>query len=363
MKIAILTDQFPPKKQAGTEMATYFMAVHLAQRGHIVHVITPLDEGLPDESQEKGFYIHRIPLIKIRIFGAFFYWYTVLRTIRKIDPDLVHVQSLVSGMPALISKKLLKIPYAVWAQGSDVYDPKGFIKLTSRMVIKNADTAIALTNDMKRVMQDIYDRDIAVVPNGINIAELSDDPGRKDGAVHGGRILFAGRLTPVKGVQYLIRAMKRVHDTIPDARLIIIGDGRERGMLEALSIELGIQKYVQFGGKVPHEKVLSFMHQADVFVLPSLSEGFPMVIIEAMACGLPIVASRVGGMPEIITNNTNGYLVEAKDSETIADNIILLLQDEKLRKTISDNNKQLVRKYTWENVITELEKIYELSIA
>lgn len=363
MRIAVLVERFPPKGQGGTEIATYFMAMHLARRGHDVHVITLLDEGMPYESCEKGFFIHRIPLKKIRIFGAFFYWYAVLRTIRKIDPDIVHVQSLFSGMPALFSKKLLKIPYAVWGQGSDVYLPKGFIKWTSRMVMKNADSAIALTRDMKRAMQDICDRDIVIVPNGINLADLSGEPRRKDEADHGKRILFVGRLSPVKGVQYLITAMKQVHDTIPDARLNIIGDGREREMLEALSVQLGIQEYVEFSGKVPHEKVLSLMQQADVFVLPSLSEGFPMVIIEALACGLPVVASRVGGMPEIITDDTNGYLVEAKDDTAVANKIIVLLQDEKLRKKISDNNRQLVRKYTWENITIELEKIYGLSVA
>jgi glycosyltransferase involved in cell wall biosynthesis len=363
MRIAILTEHFPPKGLAGTEIATYFMAVHLAQRGHNVHVITILDEGLPGESCEKGFYIYRIPLIRIRIFGAFFYWYNVFMKIRKIDPDLVHVQSLVAGMPALISKKLWRIPYVVWGQGSDVYFPKGYIQLTNKMIMKNAGSAIALTKDMKRAMQDIYARDIAIVPNGINMADLSDEPRRRNEEDHGKRVLYVGRLSPVKGVQYLIRAMKQVHDTIPDAKLIIIGHGRERKMLETLSKELGIQKHVQFSGEVPHEKVLSFMQQADVFVLPSLSEGFPMVIVEALACGLPVVASRVGGMPEIITNDTNGYLVEAKDAEALAEKILVLLQDEKLRKKISDNNKELVKKYTWENVIIELEKIYELSIA
>jgi glycosyltransferase involved in cell wall biosynthesis len=362
MRISILVEHFPPKGQAGTEIAAYFMAVHLAQRGHSVHVITSLNEGLPDESYEKGFYIHRIPHIKIRIFGAFLYWYAILRTIRKIDPDFVHVQSIYSGMPALFSKRLLKIPYAVWAQGSDVYLPKGLIKLTSRMVIKNADSAIALTKDMKRVMQRIYDRDIAIVPNGINMADLLDESGRKDEADYGRRILYVGRLSPVKGVQYLINAMNQIHDKIPDARLIIIGDGIERERLEALSIQVGIQEYVQFVGEVPHEKVLSFMRQADVFVLPSLSEGFPMVIIEALACGLPIVASRVGGIPEIIMDETNGYLVEAKDTEILANRIILLLLDEKLRKKIAVNNKELVKKYTWEHVIIELEKIYNRSV-
>jgi glycosyltransferase involved in cell wall biosynthesis len=339
------------------------MAEHLARRGHEVHVITSYDEGLPKESCEKGFYIHRIRLAKIRIFGVLVFWRAIIETIRKIDPDLVHAQSLSSGIPALISKKLLKIPYAVWGQGSDVYHPDWFIQLASKMIVKNADSAIALTEDMKRVMQDLYDRNIAVVPNGFNIEDYPDEPSFEDRATHGKGILFVGRLKPVKGVQYLITSMKKVHEEMPDARLFLVGDGEERERLAALSTQLGLEKYVQFTGIVPHEKVKIFMQQADVFVLPSLSEGFPNVILEAMACGLPIIASRVGGIPDILTNDTNGYLVEVKDTNDLANKILLLLSDGVLRKKISDNNRQLVKKYSWENVISELEKIYELTIS
>jgi len=361
LKIAILVQYFPPKGQAGTEIATYFMAEQLARRGHTVHVITSSSGDLTGEMVEKGFHIHRIPLNKTRILGILLFWYAIIGTIRKIGPDIVHAQSLASGIPALLSKKLLKIPYAVWGQGSDVYFPKGFFIVTPEKIIRNADAAIALTEDMKRAMQEICHRDIFVVPNGISIVDPVHDT--NDERVQGNSILYVGRLEPVKGVRYLLMAMKRVHDTIPGARLIIIGDGTERAMLEALSSQLGIQDCVRFGGEVPHEKVLTFMHQAGVFVLPSLSEGFPMVIVEALSCGLPVVASRVGGIPEIITDGTNGYLVEAKDAGALAERILVLVQDEHLRKKISDTNKEFVKKYSWEHVIVRLEEIYELSVA
>jgi glycosyltransferase involved in cell wall biosynthesis len=157
--------------------------------------------------------------------------------------------------------------------------------------------------------------------------------------------------------------MKKIHEEMPDARLILVGDGQERERLTAMSIQLGIQKYVQFIGAVPREEVKTYMQQADVFVLPSLSEGFPNVILEAMACGLPIIASRVGGIPDIITNDTNGYLVEAEDANDLANKIILLLSDDALRKKISDNNRYHVKKYEWESIILELEKIYKLSVS
>jgi glycosyltransferase involved in cell wall biosynthesis len=200
------------------------------------------------------------------------------------------------------------------------------------------------------------------VPNGIDVEKYNEVTKNTDNETGRKNILFVGSLYPVKGVHYLIMAMKLVHDKMPDAKLILVGDGEERERLAALSIQMGVQKHVRFVGKVPHEKVQTFMQRADIFVLPSLSEGFPNVILEAMASGLPIIASRVGGIPDIITNDINGYLVEVKDINDIANKTILLLQDDALRKKISDNNRHLVKKYAWENVIFELERIFQLSI-
>lgn len=285
MKIAILVDLFPPKWLAGTEIATHYMAGHLAQRGHEVHVITSLDEGLPEESYELGFYTHRLPRIKNRFSSTPAFCIDIVRAIQKINPEIIHVQSLCIAVPALISKKLHKIPYVLWGQGSDVYLPAALTKLTSKTTMKNADSVIALTENMKQAMQSIYDRDIAVIPNGIELKEyMSKAPVNmmKDSEK---RILFVGRLYPVKGVQYLLQAMKIIHEGMPGVKLILVGDGEERGHLESLTDSLGIRECVEFAGRVPHERVQDYMNQAEVFVLPSLSEGFPVTILEAMACG------------------------------------------------------------------------------
>lgn len=362
MKIAILVGLFPPKWLAGTEIATYHLAEHLAQRGHEVHVITSLDEGLPEENYEKGFYIHRLPRTKIRFAGAFIFWADIVRVIEKISPDIVHAQSLGIGVPALLSKNLLKIPYVVWGQGSDVYLPDWFTKLTSKTIIKNANSVIALTEDMKRAMQAIYNRDITIVPNGIDLKEyISELPVQNvEGAEK--RILFVGRLHPVKGVQYLLGAMKMVHQELPEAKLILVGDGEEREHLENLTDSLGIRGCVEFAGRVPHERVKDYMNQAEVFVLSSLSEGFPVTILEAMACGLPVVATRVGGVPDIIKNGTNGYLVDTMNQEQIAEALLNLLQDKQLRKDISENNREGVRRYRWDAVAATLEGVYQKSL-
>jgi glycosyltransferase involved in cell wall biosynthesis len=362
MKIAILVGLFPPKWLAGTEIATYYMAEHLAQRAHEVHVITSLDEGLPEESSEKGFYIHRLPRTKIRVAGALIFWTDIIRTIRKVSPEVVHAQSLGIAIPALISKMILKIPYVVWGQGSDIYLPDWFTKLTSKTIMKNANSVIALTGDMKRTMQAIYDRNIVVVPNGIDLKEYTGDPSVQKVKGDEKRILFVGRLHPVKGVRYLLQAMKIVYEKMPDAKLILVGDGEEREHLETLTDNLGIRECVEFAGRVPHERVQDYMNQAEVFVLPSLSEGFPVTILEAMACGLPVVATRVGGLPDVIEDGVHGYLVRTKESNEIAETLLKLLQDEQLWETISKTNKQKINEYSWERVALALEKIYQGSI-
>jgi glycosyltransferase involved in cell wall biosynthesis len=362
MKIAILVNLFPPKWLAGTEIATYYMAEHLAQRGHEVHVITSLDEGLPEENYEKGFYIHRLPRTKIRFAGAFIFWADIVRVIQKIGPDIVHAQSLGIGVPALLSKNLLKIPYVVWGQGSDVYLPDWFTKLTSKTIIKNANSVIALTEDMKRAMQAIYNRDITIVPNGIDLKEyISELPVQNVGGPIK-RILFVGRLHPVKGTRYLLGAMSIVRRDMPEAKLVLVGDGGEREHLENLTDDLKIRECVEFIGRVPHENVQNYMNQSDVFVLPSLSEGFPVTILEAMACGLPVVATRVGGIPDIVEDGINGYLVDAMDQEMIAEALLKLLKDEELWEEVSNNNREKSKKYRWDTVAAALEEMYQTSI-
>jgi glycosyltransferase involved in cell wall biosynthesis len=361
MKIAILVNLFPPKWLAGTEIVTYNLAENLAKKGHEIHVITLHDEGLPNFDCVKGFFVHRIQVPRVRVIGVLSFWLKIFLKVRIIQPEIVHTQDLSMGIPAYLSRKILKIPYIIWGRGNDVYYPSNFERITMKPILKNALAILALTEDMREKLQCIYDTQIYVIPNGIDLEGYKGipiDPEKKQIIK---KILFVGRLNPVKGVQYLIQAMKIVHDKMPDTRLILVGEGIERERLEVLSIQLGIQQYVQFIGEVPHEKVQTIMQRADIFVLPSLSEGFPNVLLEAMACGLPVIASRVGGIPDIITNEINGYLVEIKDVDDMANKILLLLSDDGLRKKISDNNQHLVKKYAWDNVIFELEKIYNLS--
>jgi N-acetyl-alpha-D-glucosaminyl L-malate synthase BshA len=362
MKVAILTPLFPPKHLAGLEIAAYNIAKHLSKRNHEVHVITTLDKGLLRESTEECFFVHRFKTSDIPILRTVLYSIKSFFAVKKANPDIVHIQTIYLSLSGLLIKKFLHKPYVVYGRGSDVYLPWRFKNSISKPILKNADAVIALTEDMKKEIQKICNRNVFVIPNGIDLKRfenLSKEDLRSKLEIKEEKIImFVGTLRPVKGVRYLIEAMKIITDKSKNSRLFIVGDGEERGYLENLVRNLNLEKYVKFVGKVPNEEVPEYMAASDVFVLPSLSEGFGIVNLEAMASGLPIVATNVRGLPEIIKDGENGFLVEPKNPEQIAGRVLLLLENDELRERISKDNKQEIRKYSWKSVVEKLEKVY-----
>ena len=366
MRIVILVYLFPPKWLAGTEIATYNIAKYLARRGHEVHVITSWDEGLPKESFEEGFYVHRIRVPRLKTVGYTLHALRELLLIKELSPDIVHAQSIPRGAACILARKLFGIPCVVWGQGSDVYLPWRFKEVVSKFVLGNADALIALTEHMKQKMIEILNRErncVFVIPNGIDYEFFSGYLRKRDSVISKPRndekvILYVGRLEPVKGVRYLVQAMRILKDMVRNLKLTIVGDGSERKCLKELVRNLGLEDHVVFVGRVPHDKIPEYMASADVFVLPSLSEGFGMVVVEAMAMGLPVIASRVGGLPEIIKDCENGFLVEPRNPRDIAEKIILLLTNDDLRVYMSKRNTEEARKYSWEKIVEKLEKVY-----
>lgn len=366
MKIAIIVWAFPPKWLGGAEIATYNIARALVQMGHEVHIITSLDKGLPCESAEAGFYIHRVKVIHKPILFALSFSMPAFLAVKKIGPDIVHAQAIPMGLYALLIKKLVKIPYLVYSHSelhlSKTLKARILKTIVSKLALRNANAVIALTNNMEEDISRVYDGSILVIPNGVDLNRFDnlnrDSIRKKLGYETNERVvLYLGNLRPEKGVKYLVESM----DMIPQAkrpRLLIVGDGSEKRELERTTQRLGLGKYINFAGKVPSQSVPEYMIASDVFVLPSLSEGFPLVILEAMAAGLPIVATRVCGIPEIIENGKNGLLVEPGYPKEIAEKILLLLESKELTAQIFKNNREKAKQYSWEAVCHHLEAVY-----
>ena len=178
------------------------------------------------------------------------------------------------------------------------------------------------------------------------------------------RVLFVGRLVEKKGCEYLIRAMKSLQGRVPEAELVVAGDGPQRGALERLAITLAVK--ARFLGSVPHEEVQRQLAQARVFCLPSVraangdAEGFGLVILEAQACGVPVVTSAVGGAQEGIRDGVTGYSFAERDVTGLASKLTRLLTDDSLASAMSLAAPGFVRQHFDNAVLTErLEALYD----
>lgn len=168
----------------------------------------------------------------------------------------------------------------------------------------------------------------------------------------GKKVIFTGRLVPNKGIIELIKAFRQVVDVVPDAQLVIAGDGVLRERLERLTQELGIASQVEFKGMVPHKDVALLNNQCDIFVFPSYNEGAPRSVGEAMACGLPVITTNIGIMKEIIHDGETGLFI-SWEPQDIAQKILRLLQNPALRDTIAENGRQIVQQFEYKKMIRD----------
>jgi len=364
MKIAIVINQFLPKWAGGTEVATLNMAKCLAALGHDVHIITSRDEGMPPESADGGIHLHRVYRPSLKSIGAGVFYLAVLHALSSVNPQIVHVQDFLLGPCGFFAKRILKRPYVVWGRGYEFRD----LKRRTAAVLKDADAVIALTDDMRNELQRICPREIHVISNGVDterFERVSREDARHQLGIEPAQkiVLYVGRFYPVKGVKYLIAAMQRIRNEEANAKLILVGYGSDEGDLRKSVEELGLSDCVRFVGAVQNDMIPVYMVASDVFVLPSLSEGFPMVSLEAMAAALPIVATDVGGVSSIVEEGINGSLVKPRDAAQIADKVSSILCDPELSHFISTNNKKKAQRYTWDSVVHNLVGVYLRCVA
>lgn len=300
----------------------------------------------------------------------------IRRTVRRIHAewpiDVIHAHMMVpDGWAASRIGPELGVPTVGTAHRADVLDiPAQGAK--ARMKVAEAIQGLDAVVTVSRAIGDAADaiarprRPITVVPNGADAEVfLPRDPGearRRLGVpVDGPVISYVGKLVPRKGVDTLIEAMGLL-----DAReggaphLVMAGIGGMREPLEQRARELGISDRITWLGKVPHDDVGWVMSTGDVFVLPSLSEGLPTVVCEAMACGLPVVATAVDGTPEIVDDPATGLLVQPHDADGLAAALARVLDDPVLRAQMgAEALRRSEADYTWEANARRMEDVYD----
>ncbi len=260
-------------------------------------------------------------------------------------------------MISWIVKPIHQKPYIVSVHGSDIFQATKIpvIRQFTRLALTSASAVIAVSKSLADAVADLgVDRSkIIILPNGVDTSQFIPADTQNS------NILFVGSLTKNKGVHYLLQAFAQIAQIFPEMRLQIIGDGSSKGEFQNQAMSLGISHRVDFFGQVPPSQVRIIMRQALMFVLPSLSEGFGVVILEAMASGIPCIGSRVGGIPDLITPDT-GILVDPMNSQAIADAMRYLLENPDKRKMMSTCARlRSIQDYDWLIVAKRYIEVYE----
>jgi glycosyltransferase involved in cell wall biosynthesis len=398
LKVCILTTSFPRFKGDSAGIFLYHLSRQLAQKGVKIKVVVPHDPGCPFTEEWESIRIHRFPyfypfqlqrlcygsgivkniknnlaaIVQLPFFCVSGFLYT-LAILKRNKPDIIHAHwSLPQGLIGVIAKKILRIPCITSLHGSDVYGLSSpFFSVLNSIVIRNSDVCTAnSTATAKIARQHCGNGNIRVLPMGVDpqyFSKIRDvDCLKKKIEIKGPVILFVGRLIDWKGVAYLIKSMPEVLQRFPTAKALIIGSGPLRTELLSLTKTLSLEEHVIFIDELPQKELVAYYSIADIFVLPSIvnangeTEGLGVVLLEAMACGLPVIGSDVGGIPDLIKNGETGLLVRQKNSQDLGNQMLRLLTDSDLTKNITRNARDLVEtQFSWEIVAERFIEVYQ----
>lgn len=383
MKIAILTTSFP--RWPGDYMGIFVFeaARALQRRGHQVKVIAIHSPGSKTRETWDGMEIIRTqylpekwellqsqggglpevwksrPWARLQVLPFMLaHFINILVSTR--GWDMLHANWTLSGSMAWAVHLLTGKPYVVTVQGSDIFKAPRLplVAGITRTVLRGAKKVLALSESLSGavVALGVDPEMVEVVPNGVNtqrfLPALSAD--RAD------QVLFVGSLIERKGVRYLLEAFASLHQCRLSTRLVLVGEGSQRDEYEEKARVLGIASNVLFTGSQTQEQVSAWMQSSRLFVLPSIEEGLGVVLLEALACGTPIVATRVGGIPDVVVADV-GRLVPPADPEQLKAAMLSILDlPEQDWSVLSQNARaRAVNVFDWDRIAGRIENLYK----
>jgi glycosyltransferase involved in cell wall biosynthesis len=235
----------------------------------------------------------------------------------------------------------------------------GLVGFGWRFILRQADHVQVISSYLDSMARAYgYAGNITLVPNGVDMQKQRAQH-REYEAREKKVIISVSRLVQKNGIDTLLRAFAEVHKTFPLAELHLVGDGPLRAELEVLARLLKIEKFVVFTGEAPHERIAEYYAAADIFVRPSRSEGLGTAFLEAMANGLPIIGTPVGGIVDFLRNGETGLVCRVDDPHDLAENITMLFNDALLYSKLRTNGRQLVEEYyNWNRIAERMKTIF-----
>lgn len=385
VKVCLLTTSFPRSKEDHSGIFVSRLCRALISSGIRVDVVAPGHEATPDFELIDGCRVYRfsyffpqkwqrlaygpggIPgnlnrspwrLIQLPFFLLAF----LVKAVKVAKgADIIHAQWIPSGFIAWVVSVFRGIPFVVTLRGSDALYARrsGFLSAASLWILKRAAAVTTVNKDLRAwlITCGLPQDRVVFVRNGVDL-----ESERRDGEASPlYRTLFVGNFIPVKGIRYLIEAFSKVIRSESNLRLTLIGEGEERPALERQIKENGMNAFVEFVGMQPPEEIQTWMSRSDCLVLPSLSEGTPNVVLEAMACGIPVVASDLPGIREVVRDGATGLLTKPKDPEDLAEKLLKLVRDRSLSEEMGKRGRGAIVEMglDWEAVAGRYREVYE----
>ena len=383
MNIGILTWEFPPRIVGGIARHCNGLARALAHNGHNVHVVTLDFPGAPTYEELNGIKVYRASTELGHpnfLTWAFLFNHFLEKKLagvsRNVDFDVVHVHDWLTGFAGISFKHQMQKPLVSTIHGTEIGRAQGLHNPDSLTIdgiewwtTYEANKIIVTSASMKAEIQGHFrlpQEKIEIVPNGIDTkrynASVDQSAVKGRYGVHPDEklVLCVGRLVPQKGIEYLIRAVPQIARRYPNSKFIIVGEGWLRGHLEYIARSTGHQWKITFTGWIQDQELIALLNSADALVVPSIYEPFGIVALEGMAAGVPVVASDVGGLAEIVEHEHTGILAYSRSPESIAWAVGRVLSDPDHSKEMVQNAQEMVQKtYSWEAIAMKTAKIYK----
>ena len=340
----------------GLEMVVLDLVRLLDQSGFEPHVICLNETGsLTPRFEAMGVPVESVGASSWGRAGTFV---RLLRRFKQLRPDVVHTHNMAPHFQGAIAARLIGVPVVVHTKHGRNYPDHLPSVLKNRFLSMLTDCIVPVSEDAAQVARQIERVPAAklrVIHNGIDLGEFPESlAGRRRRGKHA---ITVARLHPIKDQATMLRAARLVVDVEPDFRLEFVGDGPARAELESLTDELGLRDHIQFTGFT--SEVSRHLAEADVFLLTSVSEGISLTLLEAMATGLPVVATAVGGNPEIVVHGETGLLAPPKSPEAIAAAILQLIRDPETAGRMGQAGRRRVEEeFDLRRVVQKYESLY-----
>ncbi len=364
MRILFHTVYFPPEV-GGLESHVHELCRGLVERGHEVDVVTSRSRpGLAPQEVVHGVRVWRTPLPARNTAGWAAHAFGSMPRFGALarGADVLHAQDIAAVLPCMVARRVAGgAPFVTTWHTSHFLRRAGspFWRPVFRRFLEAADHNLAASREIAEVARAIAPgTEIEALVNGVDVRTFRPVPPALEPPPAGRlRLVVPRRLFPKNGVEVFVRALPRVLEEI-DAEAVVVGDGPERAALEALAARLGVDGRIRFLGARPHEEMPALLSSASLAVFPSLMEATSVAALEAMACGLPVAASRVGGLPEIVDEEV-GVLFEPGDPDALADAVVQLGRSGQLSALGARARDRVVERWSNDRLVERHLEIYE----